>query len=105
MADTIEYCEWETFNATCRDHQVVIVDTAKYGRMALGRCVTKDYGHIGCGMDVKTHFDRLCSGRRHCVVPVNSLLDSGSCPKDLKAYLTVAFKCVHGKYFDVVRQT
>ncbi len=42
-----EYCQWDTFNATCGKDEVVLMGAARYGRMELGRCVSKDYGHIG----------------------------------------------------------
>jgi len=34
----VEYCKWETFNASCRspDH-VIVMRTARYGRMRFGR--------------------------------------------------------------------
>ena len=35
----VEVCQTETFQASCPDDQVIIMTTAKYGRMRLGRCV------------------------------------------------------------------
>jgi len=34
----MEYCKWETFNASCRspDH-VIVMRSARYGRMRFGR--------------------------------------------------------------------
>ncbi len=43
-----DYCETELFNATCRTGEVIMMKTAHYGRMRLGRCVRKDLGYIGC---------------------------------------------------------
>ena len=45
-----EFC-WETFNATCTDNEVILLKTARYGRMRLGRCLTRDY-YVGCSADV-----------------------------------------------------
>ena len=28
-----DYCQWETFNATCRPTEVIVIQTARYGRM------------------------------------------------------------------------
>ena len=43
-----DYCRFETFNATCGHDAVVVMDTARYGRMEFGRCVDRDYGYVGC---------------------------------------------------------
>ena len=43
-----DYCETETFNASCRPGEVIVIKSAHYGRMRLGRCVKKDLGYIGC---------------------------------------------------------
>lgn len=91
-----EYCEWESFNATCEADEIILIDRARYGRMALGRCVTKNYGHIGCGTEVTSDFDKKCSGLHHCLVPVISLHDKRSCPKDFKSYLEAGYECLKG---------
>ena len=36
-----EYCEDEFFTAECKSDEVILVESALYGRMKLGRCVTK----------------------------------------------------------------
>ena len=98
-----EFCDWESFNETCRKNEVLIIHTARYGRMKLGRCVVKNYGHIGCGTDVTSEFDRLCSGRHHCLISVISLHGlMTSCPPDLKAYVEVSFECVKGEVTEVI---
>jgi hypothetical protein len=43
-----EYCTAESFRAQCQEDEVVVMQHAVYGRMALGRCVTNDFGHLGC---------------------------------------------------------
>ena len=48
-------CEWESFNATCGDGEVLLIENADYGRMQLGRCVTRDYGYIGCRANVRDY--------------------------------------------------
>jgi len=98
VTEVREYCEWESFNATCQSDEVIVMVTAKYGRMRLGRCVTKNYGHIGCSSDVTSDFDALCSGRRTCLVGVIALHDKLSCPTDFKSYLEASYDCVKGFY-------
>ena len=51
-----EFCQWETFNATCPEGEVIVMRTARYGRMKLGKCLTTDY-FVGCSADVLTHVD------------------------------------------------
>ena len=42
-----EYCNWETFSAQCKQGEVILMTTAKYGRMRLGRCVPETYDKQG----------------------------------------------------------
>ena len=71
---------------------------AEYGRMALGRCLTRDY-YTGCSADVMEHMDRLCSGRPDCMVdvPDTELHKQQPCPEDLMAYMDADYDCVPGK--------
>ncbi len=53
-----EYCEYETFEARCRGpNEVVVMETARYGRMQLGKCVKRDFGFLGCSAEVLSHMD------------------------------------------------
>ena len=48
-----EYCNWETFNATCPSGKVIFMTSAKYGRMRMGRCLHAVGAHIvGCNEDI-----------------------------------------------------
>ena len=40
------YCLTESFIAQCRPREVIIVQSAIFGRMHIGRCVAKNYGHL-----------------------------------------------------------
>jgi len=91
-----DYCEWESLNATCSQNHVIVIREARYGRMRLGRCVGQSYGHIGCGSDVTDTLHVSCSGRQHCHVPVISLYNHRSCPKDFTSYLYAAYDCKPG---------
>ena len=49
----MSFCNWETFNATCQQGEVVMVTTARYGRMRRGRCIHSTSTHaIGCSEDI-----------------------------------------------------
>jgi hypothetical protein len=93
----IEYCQWETFNATCDHGSVVLMTAAQYGRMRHGRCADTDV-FIGCQADVLSLMDARCSGRESCAVaiPDGTLHQQQPCPNDMMAYLEASFTCVPG---------
>ncbi|KAK2191031.1 hypothetical protein NP493_62g04007 [Ridgeia piscesae] len=91
-----DYCFPESFNATCSGTgRVILMQSARYGRMKTGRCLSTDY-RIGCGADVLTELDRSCSGRHHCEVkiPDKRLHSIQPCEKDMFAYLEAAYICL-----------
>ena len=51
-----EFCQWDIFNAICGEGEVIVMRTARYGRMKLGKCLTTDY-FVGCSADVLSHVD------------------------------------------------
>jgi len=103
IAEVSEYCQWESFNASCNSpthHQVILMKSARYGRMRFGRCVREDHGSLGCYADVLRQLDARCSGRRYCSVhvPDPSLHDAQSCPKELMPYLETSYVCITGAH-------
>lgn len=94
---TREYCQFEVFNASCASSQVIVMEEAQYGRLQLGRCVTRDYGYIGCSANVIDLLDRACSGQRWCQLGIPTLREIVQpCPKDLTAYLEASYRCITG---------
>jgi len=96
---TVEYCSSDTLVLNCRDLEVVIlVQTALYGRMSAGKCITSTYGEsMGCHADVLAQLDDRCSGRPNCsmlVAVFDSLIQP--CPRDFKSYLEISYECVPG---------
>jgi hypothetical protein len=121
-----DICQLETFHANCssvtyggnsarsklRLPEVIVIQSARYGRMRFGRCVTRDYGHVGCGVNMLAEVDALCSGRlKTCQFSVSRLhsaavggAKSGSddqivsqpCPGDLTSYLEASYSCIPG---------
>ena len=59
------YCLTESFIAQCLPHEIIIVESATFGRMQIGRCVAKNYGHLGytnpAGPPVHRHFPHAVS--------------------------------------------
>ena len=93
-----EYCQFNNFNASCTGHQVVLMESARYGRLQVGRCVDRDYGYIGCSANVLDLLDRACSGYRTCHFSIPTLRDLVQpCPKDLTSYLEASFTCIPGR--------
>lgn len=95
-----EYCDTEVFRAECPEGDVILLESALYGRMRLGRCVEVDVaGYVGCSRDVLRLADRRCSARRVCEIriPDAEFESTGPCLKELKTYLEVAYSCVAGK--------
>lgn len=94
-----EYCLEEPLETQCSADEIIHVDSARYGRMQLNRCVRTDYGYIGCGADVTDIMAGKCSGRRRCrIVNLEALFaTSRTCPTDLKSYLETTYSCVKGE--------
>jgi len=97
-----DYCQWDTFHASClRHNEVVVMKSAIYGRMSSGRCIERDYGYVGCHSDVLQQADARCSGRRECKfeIPYQAFDVGHPCPKDLTRFLRASFICVNGKLY------
>ena len=92
----LEYCHGDTFTAECPSGYVVLIEGALYGRMFQGDCVARDYGHIGCGLNVLGQLDAWCSGRAQCSFVVSTLHDLGACEQDLVSYLLANWTCLPG---------
>ena len=71
------------------------MEMAQYGRMSLGRCITTDFGYVGCYTDVVNIADAKCSGRAKCAIQVpNAIFDAlKPCLTDLTSYFQAAYRC------------
>ena len=89
----------EAMQAVCKDDEIIIVTSAKYGRMKLGRCVKTDFGFVGCSRDVLDLVDKKCSGRRRCAINVPDPMfeEMRPCNQEFKSYLEAAYACVKGE--------
>ena len=72
--------------------------------LAVVRCVNKEYGAIGCSVDVLSFADSRCSGRPRCTITVAdfSLQGIRPCPEDLTSYFEAGYRCVPGKMLFVI---
>jgi len=100
-----DYCEADDFQPSCGDNSVVVMTTARYGRMRLGSCVREDLGYVGCKSNVLPHVDWRCSGKPACKIriPDGELDQTRPCPGELKTYLEASYICVQGLYTKNVR--
>ncbi|ESO11338.1 hypothetical protein HELRODRAFT_183282 [Helobdella robusta] len=87
----------ESFNTTCPVDHVILVTSARYGRMRGGRCIQATFGHVGCSAEVTSYLDEVCSGRGSCSFPVFRLFDEKPCPSDMMSYLEASHKCVRAQ--------
>lgn len=95
-SETRDYCLHESFNATCRPGFVILMTSANYGRMKLGRCINGDF-NIGCSKDVIRYFDSQCSAKETCDVSVRNLVDVHPCQRDFMSYLETSYRCIEGR--------
>ena len=94
-----EYCQWETFNATCSEaNETISITSARYGRMSVGRCLPDNY-MIGCAANVSDLVKRRCDGKTSCVfsLPDKELHDLNTCRRGLSTYLEVDYQCISGE--------
>ena len=99
-----DYCQWETFNASCSHGDVVVMTSARFGRMRMGSCVKQSYDTVGCAADVMKYSDSRCSGRRSCTIKVPDIPSQGirPCPDDLTSYFEASYTCIPGNHFRVL---
>ena len=89
------FCRFEKFAPTCMQDAVVLIQDARYGRMQYNRCIERDYGYVGCQVNVSAILDARCSGKQSCsmLIPDPDLDTLNPCPRDLSRYLQVDYIC------------
>ena len=108
-----EYClrtNSESFQAQCLKNEVIVMTSAIYGRMRIGRCLEAEGKHmlaamghdplfLGCSVDVLHVLDARCSGKNKCEIRVSDdeLEKENPCHAALKSYLEVEYACQVGK--------
>ena len=99
-----EYCTGQRFRAVCLNNEVVVMETALYGRMSLGKCIERNLGFLGCSSSALRHLDNVCSNQNSCEVVVSEIPVATTCPKDVTSYLKASFDCVKGLFFYSFKQ-
>jgi len=103
-----DYClATEAFKARCLKNEVIVMNSAIYGRMRIGRCLkavdVSSFGTgsdiLGCSVDVIHIIDKRCSFKNQCEIVLTfdvDLLMEEPCHPGLKCYLEASFDCVTG---------
>ena len=88
-------CNFEDYHPVCPNGDIVFINSADYGRMQIGRCVSS----IGCSGDVLPILDKLCSGRQRCTlrIPNADMNAVVSCDHDMTKYLEATHECLRGR--------
>ena len=94
-AITQNVCQLESLSAECPRDAVMVVTSARYGRMRLSRCADHDFGHLGCHSDVQLLLERKCSGRRRCALPVPNADLEATRPCHIISYALSHFESTH----------
>jgi Galactose binding lectin domain len=106
-----EFCNGERFQPRCPGSRtdVIVILSARYGRMNFGRCIEQDPElasmvsnprFIGCSADVKHILDQQCSGLSECEVRINNQNFDGirPCIVGLHMYLEASYTCLKGRH-------
>ena len=105
ISEVTEVCTNEDFTLSCKRNEIIVMTSAKFGRMSVGRCITEADDFLGCSNDVLPLLDRWCSGRQECDFRVsNDELDSANknCLKILIKYLRSEHECIEGNHLHVL---
>ena len=102
-----EYCHRDTFNATCETNEVVVMQTARFGRMSLGPlCEAGTSATSGAPWTSSNLLDSRCSGHSSCSMKIidDALYQTHPCPDDTTAYLQASYSCIKGKQITYCQQ-
>jgi len=106
-----DYCTADgSFEASCLKNEVIVMTSAIYGRMKMGRCLEdeeaslyaafgNDPKYLGCSENVIELFHTKCSGRNKCEVRLHTDSDLRKlkpCLTGLQVYLEASYDCITG---------
>src|SRR6218665_475525 len=102
----------EPFQPRCLKTAVLLMKSATYGRMRIGRCIPDeeveahrsvvgdDPRYLGCSTDVLRLMHRKCSGLHECDIRLSEISANNvkPCFPGLTVYLDVIYQCVNGNF-------
>jgi len=89
-------CHGEVFEISCDGDEILVFETARYGRgtdPTIASLCRVPYSPV-CDVDVRFSLNRACAGHRRCMFPVDSVSFGGPCGYD--EFLAVIYRCVSG---------
>ena len=96
----------ETFRPQCWKNELVVMESATYGRRTTGRCIVEeevagvedDPRYLGCFADVLDAADERCSGKTTCEIriPDPEFEKTKPCRIGMKMYLEASYSCIPG---------
>uniref|UniRef100_X2A6E3 SUEL-type lectin domain-containing protein n=1 Tax=Capitella teleta TaxID=283909 RepID=X2A6E3_CAPTE len=94
---TDEFCDYESFSASCPKSQLITILSATYGHMQIGKCIHANIGFLGCRADVSGILDEECAGKQECQLTVTDakLRSANPCTNGIDVYLRVSYACVN----------
>lgn len=95
-----EFCDYETFEADCDSHETLMISSAVYGHISMGKCIKIDLGVFGCQADVTNILQHHCNGKTSCSLAVNdeALRNTAPCTAGIAVFLRATYMCVKGKF-------
>ena len=107
-----EYCQFDTFSPKCSSSEVILIETALYGRMKKGKCISEeeikasgslvhDPKFFGCSVDVTDKLHDKCSFKKECSVKIYDpeLKGTNPCLPTLNLHLEAKYDCLTGRSF------
>ena len=95
-----EVCYGDQSMISCDSNEVILMTSAEYGHMAVGRCVKQeDPRYLGCKSGVMPLFDTWCSGKRECNFDTrDEELErlNINCPQFTLKYIQLQYDCIEG---------
>ena len=106
-----EYCSFEIFQPRCLKNEIIVIKSATYGRMRIGKCITAEEvsgiggpgednkRYFGCSTDVTNILETKCSLKSECDFRVfdADLHRTNPCFPGLILYLEASYECLNGK--------
>ena len=97
---TEEVCLWESFNATCSAGEVVLIESALYGRMHDNRCFNITENESNCSTDVRFEIQKQIGQTQSIHLKLYSDVFTKRAPTCLHGqmpFLEISYKCIKRK--------
>ncbi|ELT99577.1 hypothetical protein CAPTEDRAFT_201732 [Capitella teleta] len=93
----VEVCYFSAFNARCPPNQVIVMESAMFGRMRPGVCYSDSDGEdfSRCTTNVLNVADKYCSGKTQCEIQIpNQDIEDNMLCEGMKGYFSASYDCL-----------